>query len=89
MQDRDIVTGTKYEPNIEEASTARCSMLGPSIYLTSAFYESASALQKPIYAWVVDSKTELERALTLRLHAVVSNSPLALQRVLMTWQSIC
>lgn len=83
------MTGTKYEPNIDEASTALCSLLGPSILLPSSFYVAASAMQKPIYAWVVDSKTDLKRALNLGLQAAVSNTPLSLQKVIERWQSIC
>ena len=87
MQDRDIVTGKKYEPDIDVASTAQCTMLGPSIYLTNTFYEAASAVQKPTYAWVVDSKAELGRALTFALQAVISNTPLTILRDLKSWQS--
>lgn len=89
LQDRDIVTGRKYEPRVDQATTAHCASLGPSILLTSSFYEPALALHKPVYAWVVDSKHDLERALALGLHAVVSNIPLSLQATIEGWQSAC
>ena len=83
------MTGRKYDPRPDRASTAHCESLGPSILLPSSFYAAASALQKPIYAWVVDSQPDLKRAVTLGLHAVVSNAPLSLHRVLEGWQTAC
>lgn len=83
------MTGEKYEPRVDEASTAHCTLLGPSILMTPPFYEAALALRKPIYAWVVDSHRDLDRAVTLGLHAVVSNVPLSLRRTLESLQSVC
>ena len=88
-QDRDIATGKALQPILDQQGTSHCTSLGPSIQLPDSFYAAASALNKPIYAWVVDDVTTVQRALTFRLDAVISNIPLTLQAVLAMWKAAC